>query len=199
MNYRTKQVGFVRGLLVILAATAFTRLSISGEKKDGSAAFGKPVKAFQLKDVVSDKTVRMADYKGRVLVLGWYSPGCITCPMYDARLKKFAARHLKAKKVSLLIISSNSMDSPAKLRAHAKQRKFNFPVLRDGDASLAKYYGIDQTCTFVVIDSRGRMQFRGGFDDDRDADTVEHHYVEDSVKAILAGTKVKIRHSDVLG
>ncbi len=79
------------------------------------------------------------------------------------------------------------------------RKKFDFPVLRDDDASLASYFGIEQTCTFVIVDGKGLMRYRGGFDDNADDGSVKRHYVKEAVKSILAGKKVLARETESFG
>ncbi|MCH8828051.1 MAG: redoxin domain-containing protein [Planctomycetes bacterium] len=186
--------------LFSLFAAAVLLTSITGsslfaaDKAPARATFGKPVKDFALKDAVSGKTIKTANLRGKIVVLVWYSPACLTCPSYNKRLQEFAAKYRKPKDgkqtVVLLAVCSNSGDTPAGLKSYSKSMKLNFPMLRDGDSRIANYFSIEKTCTFVILDGKGVMRYRGGFDDNLAADAVKQRYVEDAVKALLAGRKV---------
>ena len=192
---------------VLLAASVVLgsgQLASADDKAADPAELEKPVKDFELKDAISSKTLKLSDHRGQIVVLAWYSPGCGVCPLYDERLKKFAASYAdkkdrKKSKVLLLGIGSNSGDTVESLRDYAELQEFNFPLLRDDDGSLAGYFEVEQTNTFVIIDRKGVMQYRGAFDDSPSPDLVDQQYVKDAVEALLAGKKLEVRTSDTYG
>lgn len=205
--------------LLALAASEFFSPPASAEEPADPAALEKPVKDFAMKDLVSGKTVKLSEQKGKVIVLVWHSPFCSACPAYDGRLQEFVGKYRRSDekpeakadqgdgdktdgnkgKVVVLGINSNSTDLPDDVRDYAMQHELNFPMLRDEDASVAGYFGIEQTATFLVIDDKGVLRYRGGFDDNPTPDLVKRHYVEDAVEAILAGKKFLLRETLAFG
>jgi peroxiredoxin len=205
--------------LLALAASVIPAPATSAEEPADPAALEKAVKDFALTDIVSGKTVKLSDQKGKVVVLVWHSPYCSACPAYDGRLQEFVEEYrkgdekseTKAKpadenkteskkgKVVVLGINSNSSDSPEDVRDYVMQHGLNFPMLRDADGSVAAYFGIEQTATFLVIDDKGVLRYRGGFDDNPTPELVKRHYVKDAVEAILAGKKFLLRETLAFG
>lgn len=113
---------------------------------------GKPAPEFALKDQ-SGKTHRLADYKGKTVVLAFYpkddTPGCTAqmCALRDA-LPQFAEKGI--------VILGVSVQDTASKKAFADKYKLTFPVLADTDKSVAKAYGalgasgVAERITFVI-------------------------------------------------
>ena len=186
--------------LVALAMVAAVLISCvkAEEKPAKTATLEKPVKDFSLKDVVSGKDVSLSQFKDKVVVLMWHSPGCLTSPRYEKRVKEFVDSY-KDKEVVLLGINSSSGDDVESLRDYAKDQEFNFALLRDADASIARYFDVDHTGTFLVIDAERKLRYLGGFDDNPNSTRVKRHYVKGAVDSILAGKKFLLRHTFPFG
>lgn len=163
---------------------------------DGTADFSKAVKNFRLNDVVSGKPRDLDALKGQVVVLAWYSPQCGSCPDYNKRIKSYydAFATLKTKdgksKVAFMAVCSNSMDRNDDLKDYAANHEFKFPMLRDADGTLAVHFGVQHTCTFAVIDQSGKLQYRGGFDDALDPESVKQQHLKNVTRSLLANKPI---------
>ncbi|MDA1017571.1 MAG: redoxin domain-containing protein [Planctomycetota bacterium] len=197
-----------RGTLVItwiVIAGSITPLAAADVIPEGAATLAKPVKNFQLTDVVGGKPHDLKSRIGQVVVLCWYSPQCGACPDYDDRInafvKKFGSLKTKGggKKVAFLAVSSNSMDTPADLKEYATDAKFNFPILRDGQSAFANHFQIIHNCTFVVIDQQGKFRYRGGLDDNLESSLVKQRHLENTVSALLNGKEIAIAETTSFG
>lgn len=196
-----------RLIAIVLVLTTYSNTQVSAADiiPEGEAALAKPVRNFQLTDVVSGQPRALKSLKGQVVVLCWYSPQCGACPDYDKRINAFVAKFgaMKTKKgkpkLSFLAISSNSMDTPDGLKEYAKDAEFKFPILRDGDSFLAVHFQIDHNCTFAVIDQKGDLRYRGGFDDNVDASSVKVRHLENTVSSLLNGKEIAIAETASFG
>ncbi|GIW90456.1 MAG: peroxiredoxin [Pirellulaceae bacterium] len=98
---------------------------------------GQKAPAFRLPSD-SGKTVSLADFRGRPVVVYFYprdnTPGCTreACAFRDARDK------LQALGVQVVGISPDSVESHRKFR---EKYQLNFPLLSDTDHSVASKYG----------------------------------------------------------
>lgn len=126
--------------------------------------------------------------RAKVVVLVWYSPNCSACPEYNDRLLAFSKAYQR-KGVELLGICSSSIDVESDLKSYVESAEFGFPFLLDEGAAVAQQFGVQQTCTYVVIDGKGTLRYWGGFDDATSAADVKSHHVRDAVDAILDGKK----------
>lgn len=122
---------FVKYIIYILLFMFFS-LSTQAEIKTGDPAPG-----FELSDQYN-KTHKLADYRGRWLVLYFYpkddTPGCTTeaCNFRD---DIFRIRNMNAEVIG---ISVDNTESHARF---VEKHGLPFPLLSDGDAQVAKSYG----------------------------------------------------------
>ena len=129
---------------------------------------GKPAPAFELKDL-DGKTVKLADLKGKIVVLEWFNP---ECPVVKAQhgegcLKDAAAKASKDGVVWLAINSGgpgaegNGMEKNKKAAA---DWKMSHQVLIDEDGTVGRMYGSKNTPTMYIIDAKGMVAYHGAID-----------------------------------
>ena len=155
---------WLRCLVLILTLSGNLLVQAEEESPAEPAALERLVKDFALKDVISGKEIKLSDHKDNIVVLMWHSPSCMASPLYEKRVKAFIDSY-KDKKVVLLGINSSSGDTENGLKSYAKDQKLTFPILRDADQAIAQYFSISQTSMFLVIDTKGKLRYSGGFDD----------------------------------
>ncbi|MEE2739297.1 MAG: redoxin domain-containing protein, partial [Planctomycetota bacterium] len=114
------------------------------------------------------------------------------------RVKAFIESY-KDKKVVLLGINSSSGDTENGLKSYAKDQKLTFPILRDADQTIAQYFSISQTSMFLVIDTKGKLRYSGGFDDNVNMNMVRRQYVKKAVDSILANKRFLLRKTFSFG
>ena len=119
-------------------------------------------------------------------------------PLYEKRVKAFIDSY-KDKKVVLLGINSSSGDTENGLKSYAKDQKLTFPILRDADQAIAQYFSISQTSMFLVIDTKGKLRYSGGFDDNVNMNMVRRQYVKKAVDSILANKRFLLRKTFSFG
>jgi peroxiredoxin len=134
------------------------------------AELGKPAPDFELKGM-DGKTVKLADYKGKIVVLEWFNPGCPYCQAaYD---EKGALRTLPEKlmKDGVVWISINSQGSDEGSNTVDDQKAFfkergglHTPLLFDPTGKVGHSYGAKSTPHCFVIDAKGNLAYRGALD-----------------------------------
>jgi thiol-disulfide isomerase/thioredoxin len=110
--------------------------------------------AWTLKDL-DGKTVSLADFKGKVVVLDFWATWCPPC---RAEIPHFIElqNELKDKGVTIVGVSLDST-GPADVAQFAKTNGMNYPIVM-GDEKTATAYGADQGIpTTVVIDAKGNI------------------------------------------
>ena len=80
---------------------------------------------FTLKDM-NGKDVRLADYKGKALLINFWATWCGPCILETPELVELQAKY---KDRGLQIIGISTDDSPEQIRAFAKEYKVNYPLL----------------------------------------------------------------------
>ena len=189
---------WLRCLVLILTLSGNLLVQAEEESPAEPAALERLVKDFALKDVISGKEIKLSDHKDNIVVLMWHSPSCMASPLYEKRVKAFIDSY-KDKKVVLLGINSSSGDTENGLKSYAKDQKLTFPILRDADQAIAQYFSISQTSMFLVIDTKGKLRYSGGFEDNVNMNMVRRQYVKKALDSILANKRFLLRKTFSFG
>jgi cytochrome oxidase Cu insertion factor (SCO1/SenC/PrrC family) len=145
-------------------AGAFALASVSAKE------VGKAAPEFSVQDV-SGKTVSLADYKGKVVVLEWFNPGCPFVKKHyeSGNLPKLQGDYT-AKEVVWLTVSSAGKGNaaylePSKLSEAAKDagNKATAVVL-DPDGKFGKAYDAKVTPHMYIINKEGTLVYNGAID-----------------------------------
>jgi peroxiredoxin/outer membrane lipoprotein-sorting protein len=120
-----------------------------------SALKGQPAPEFALKDL-QGKEVRLADYKGRIVVLNVFAHWCGPCRKEAPELEKDIWQAYKARDVVVLGVATWARDNPTKrAEEFAREFKLTFPVLVDAENKVAEMYKVSGVPTTFIIDREG--------------------------------------------
>jgi hypothetical protein len=160
----------------IAAATllAVTSSAWAQATATATATVGQTAPNFSAKDV-NGKTVSLADFKGKTVVLEWVNPGCpYVRKHYEGGNMQGTQQDAMAKNVVWLAINSTGNDhpdylKPADLAKWMKDKKA--PVgnalmhtLMDEDGKIGKAYGARTTPHLYIVDGKGMLVYAGGID-----------------------------------
>ncbi len=116
-----------------------------------SAASGA-APAFTLPDI-SGKSVSLADFKGKVVVLDFWATWCPPCrkeiPDFISIQNEYGSKGVQVVGIAL--------DELPKVRAFVQANGMNYPVLMGTDAITALYGGIEGIPTTFIIDRNGKI------------------------------------------
>jgi peroxiredoxin len=193
---------------VALLASALILGSAGLASAEGNAELGKPAPAFELKDV-NGKAVKLADYRGKTVVLEWFNPGCPFVkythgegPLADPAKRPGAGRA----DVVWLAINSGAPGKQGHGAALNKQAgadwKMSYPLLLDETGTVGRLYGAKTTPHMYVIDAKGTLVYRGALDNaplgrSKDGQTVNH--VQSALDDLAAGRKVRTAETQSYG
>jgi thiol-disulfide isomerase/thioredoxin len=167
---------------------------------------GTPAPEFELPDVASGRTVRLADSAGRKgLLVMFLSPHCPYVKHIQQGLAALAKDYANAG-LGIVAISSNDVaqypeDGPDGLRRMAADLGFNFPYLYDEAQAAAKAYRAACTPDFFLFDAERKLAYRGQFDDSRPRNSipVTGRDLRGAIDAVLAGREVDPRQRPSIG
>ncbi len=144
----------------------------------------QPAPDFSLPDL-DDQIHSLVNYRGRVVVLNFWSAECPHVTRTDSELAKL--RKAWGDQVVLLPIASNINEPTELLRRTATERDLPL-VLHDADHQVADRYRAQITPHYFVVDSGGILRYQGAFDDITFRQrTATQFYLRQAVEAILAG------------
>jgi peroxiredoxin len=156
------------------------------------AAVGQPAPAFTATDT-SGKTVSLADFKGKHVVLEWVNPGCpFVVKHYQSANMQGTQKDAVAKGVVWLAVNSTSEDAgdykkPADMAAWMQQQKAAASAtLIDASGKLGRAYGARTTPHLYVIDPAGTVVYAGAIDSKASSNPADIPGATNHVKAALA-------------
>ncbi len=165
-----------------------------------AAAPGAAAPDFTVADTAG-KPVKLADYRGKFVVLEWTNPECpFVRKHYGSQNMQGLQKEWGAKDVVWLTINStNASHSEYKtpdemaswMRAQGAAPK---ATLIDGTSATARAYGAKNTPHMFVIDPAGKLVYDGAIDDKRSTDPADvkiaHNYVRAALTEATAGKPV---------
>ena len=169
-----------------------------------AAELGKAAPDFELTDL-SGRKVRLSDFKGKIVVLEWFNPGCPFVNLAHNRSLslKGKAKQYRAKGVVWLAVNSNGPGKQGYGKAanrDGKQRfKMDYPVLLDPKGEVGRAYGAQRTPHMFVIDPTGKLVYDGAVDNTRggdpeDADPPPAENYVDAVLSALLNKDIPVIH-----
>jgi peroxiredoxin len=162
---------------------------------------------------VDGRTYSLKDFAdARFLVVVFTCNHCPTAQAYEDRILKLHADY-KDKGVALVAISPNDpmavrldelgytdlSDSLDEMKLRAKERKFTFPYLYDGETQKTSFaYGVLATPQVFIFDQARKLRYVGRIDD-AEIKEVHSHDTRNALDALLAGRPVPVETTRVFG
>ena len=167
-------------------------LALATSSALAAATVGQPAPAFSAVDTAG-KTVSLADFKGRHVVLEWVNPGCpYVRRHYDSANMQGTQKEATARGVVWLAVNSTADDAGDYLEPAAmakwmqSQQAAASATLMDADGKVGRAYGARTTPHMYVIDPAGKLVYAGAIDDQPRASLAETTKANNYVKAALA-------------
>ncbi len=175
---------------------------------------GAPAPDFNLPGV-DGKTYTLSSFKdAKVLAIVFMCNHCPTSQAYENRVIKLTSDYA-AKGVAVIAINPNNPsslrldelgysdvgDSFDEMKIRAKDAKFNFPYLYDGDTEIASNkYGPVSTPHIFIFDRDRRLRYQGRIDDmENPAKTPHTLDARNAIDAVLGGKEVAVPVTKVFG
>jgi peroxiredoxin len=139
-----------------------------------------------------------------ILVVAFW---CNHCPYVigsEDRMRQFVADYAP-RGIAVVAINSNETeghpgDSFDKMIERARERRYNFPYLRDESQDIAKAYGALRTPHFFVFDRERKLRYTGRMDDNpRTPGAEKTHELRDAVDAVLADKNPPVELTNPIG
>lgn len=191
-------------LIFLLIPLAFLSFA---DKDSTELRAGDEAPNFELKNV-DGKMVSLADFedeKGIILIFT-----CNHCPyakLYEERIIKLDKKYAK-RGWPVVAINPNDPDvveedSYENMKVRAEEKGFSFPYLFDAKQEVYPQYGASRTPhVFLLQNNNGNFTVRyvGAIDDNtKNANKVEHPYVEEAIKALEKGETPEVEYTKAIG
>lgn len=157
-----------------------------------AVASGQPAPEFTVTDLTG-KTHRLADFRGKVVVLEWLNPGCpFVVRHYKSGNMQSTQKAAAADGAVWLQINSGAMGDldPAKSAEwQAKQGVTATAYIRDQNGKLGRLFDAKTTPHLFVIGKDGTLAYQGAIDDQPNASVTNTTSAHNYVKAVLAALR----------
>ncbi len=162
---------------------------------------GKDAPGFEVKDATG-KTQKLADYKGKWVVLEWFNKGCpFVRKHYGSNNMQNLQQTYEGKGVVWFTVVSSAKGKegyvePAEALADAKERHATpTAILMDSDGKVGKSYGAKTTPHMFVISPEQKVVYAGAIDDNDSSDPKvipsSKNYVAAALDAGMSGKTVE--------
>ena len=196
-------------ILAVSALTALGALRAAAGPAPPSEGYGQGPPTYRLGDTLDERLAlpdvtgrrhRLADYRGRPVVLEFWSLDCAWAQRKEARRRALVESYGQAGVVYLAVAANvDELDREGaqpyeRLARHVEKEAPPYPILIDRDAWLAERLDARTTPHAYVIDPDGVLVYDGAFDDSGKTDAeVELNYVAKALDAVLARREVALK------
>ena len=194
-----------RYALMLLLSTSLLVPSFTAsaaDKATNAPAAGEMAPDFTLMDL-RGTAHKLSDFrKGdspKMVVIEWVNPECpFVVQGHQGGSLEGYGNALQKRGVVFLAINSGAKGkqgaSPEKNKAGKARFKIEYPILLDTSGKVGKDYGASRTPEMIVIDTKGKIVYRGAIDNTRGGDKEDVktlvNYVDEALKATQAGKAV---------
>ncbi len=201
--------------LVLACASLLLAAFIAVPKEEHKTLeIGATAPDFKLEGV-DGKTYRLASFKSaEVLVVVFTCNHCPTAQAYEDRIIKMTSDYA-ARSVAVVAIMPNDPtclrldeldfsdlgDSYDEMKIRAKEKKFNFPYLYDGETeTVSRSYGPVATPHVFIFDKERKLRYEGRVDDTESPfKTPQNTDARNAIDALLEHREVPVKTTKVFG
>jgi AhpC/TSA family len=185
---------------LVISSLAATATLLVAAPAYSAVAVGQKAPEFTAKDATG-KTVSLADFKGKTVVLEWVNPGCpYVRKHYSSGNMQSTQKDAASKGVVWLAVNSTETGhgdylSPAALQAWmGEQKAAATHTLMDESGSIGQQYAARTTPHMYIINSQGSLVYAGGIDSIASANPADiktaTNYVKQSLGEVVAGKPI---------
>ncbi|MGH8022292.1 MAG: redoxin domain-containing protein, partial [Limisphaerales bacterium] len=173
-----------------------------------AASVGQTAPDFTATDI-NGKTVRLNDYRGKIIVIESYNSDCPFCHnQYATGAMQALQRELTAKGVVWLLVNSVNPRNPShrtdtQARSEMAREKMDVTAwVADSSGAVGHLYDMKTTPDMYVIDKKGTLVYEGAIDNEPDPfhnPNTARNYVREAVDDLLAGKPIAVTRTKPYG
>jgi peroxiredoxin len=187
----------------VLASLALCALAVSVFAVD----IGKTAPDFTGTDI-NGKTVKLSDYKGKIVVIESYNSDCPFCHNQYGGATQALQKELADKGVVWLLVNSvnpknNSHRTPDQAQKEWKDLGINATAwIDDSSGTIGHLYSMKTTPHCFVVNKNGALVYDGAMDDHPDPvhdPKTARNYVKEAVTDLIDGKPIEVSQTKPYG
>ena len=121
---------------------------------------GKEAPGFEVAALDEGESVRLTEYRGRVVLMDFWATWCPPCHDQMRYVKQFAGSHPDPDGPVVLLVNTDKpgANRRKKVESYLKRRGVTHPTALD-DGTIQSSYRVDVYPTLVVVGPEGKIQF----------------------------------------
>ena len=134
---------------------------------------------------------------GYVVVMFW-STECPYVQPFNDRINKYVSA-FNGKGVTFWAINSNTTESVERVKQHAEENKYVFPVLKDENSVVADLFEATRTPEVFVLGKDRTILYHGRIDDNSNAEKVSSNDLNKALNELIAGKDITVKSTKSFG
>jgi len=186
-----------RRLFPLICMVLFSA-SVTGKE----SRLGKKMAPFTL-DNCYGHSVSLSEFEdSQAIVIAFLGTECPLAKLYGPRLEQLQQTFAN-QNVAIIGINSNKHDSLKELLSYVHRHDLTFPMLKDPGNQVADAFTAERTPEVFLLDQDFVVRYHGRIDDQYAVgvarDTPQHSELSQAIGQILAGKKVSVPETPVVG
>lgn len=187
----------VKFLLSLLFIFTISIQSFSRSNSEGYG-IGDKVSDFSISNY-DGKTYTLSNAGSKATVIIFLSSTCPFVQPYTQRLINLS-NEFGPQGITFWGINSNSTEPTDQVVNHAKEKNYNFPVLKDIDNIVADQFAASHTPEVYVVDnSTMQLIYHGRIDDNKEEAKVTSNDLSNALNEFLSGKEISLKETKAFG
>ena len=181
-----KKINLVLAIIILAAAGLFAK--DPGDKVSNFTINNFDGKEYNLDDALKN---------GYVVIMFW-STECPYVQPFNDRINDYV-NDFTSKGITFWAVNSNSTESAERVKEHASEHKYVFPMLKDNGSVVADIFEANRTPEVFVLGKDRTILYHGRIDDNSYAEKVTTNDLKNALKEILDGKDVSVKSTKSFG
>lgn len=134
---------------------------------------------------------------GYVVIMFW-STECPYVQPFNDRINNYV-NSFNGKGITFWAINSNTTESAERVKQHAEENKYVFPVIKDENSVVADLFEATRTPEVFVLGKDRTILYHGRIDDNSNSEKVSSNDLNNALNELVAGKEISVKSTKSFG